>query len=409
MARDNSYRIKEDDGKNTILLIAGLLILIFIVGGGLIYMIAGKGAAPPIVPSNQSNQTPQNQTGQTGQNNTGNQTQVCGDACLFDAAVLAGNASACPLISSEGMEQACYVRLSNISLEACKAVANATMMQSCITAFAVAWDNITLCDLLVQGRDACRNAADPCINATDVGLCRALDAGEPSLCAGTTACLLDYSMMSGDESGCSLIPDAVVSTACKSAVEYSDRCASLVKDAERDLCYELFAIYANDAGTCTQISFNSLYVYECFTHFAIRQRDLKLCDNERIDLNDKWGCYRNYSLATGDISGCRAIDPLASTNQFLCAFEFAKKYGDPSACEIIEIPASRKTCYEGAIIYSNANLDWRNCMDVTNFVWKNKCYTESAKLYADVSICNNIAEEFAKETCIGAFAANQTG
>jgi hypothetical protein len=409
MAREKSYRLKEDDNKKTILLIGVLLVLIFVVGGGLLYVITQKGGAPVTPPSNQTNNTPaQNQTNQTGQNNTQNQTQGCDDACLYDAAVGSQNASACSAISSYDLEQGCYTQLSGISLDACLAVVNDTPRESCVTHFAVTGSNMSLCDQLVQGKDACRRAVDPCFDALDAALCRAIEDDDPSKCLGDGDCLLNYSMASGDEAGCSLISNNIVSTACRSAVKFTDKCSSLPADAGRDYCYELYAIYSNDVYTCTQISINSLYTYECFTYFAIKQHDLTLCANERIDLNDKWACYRNYSLSTGDIAGCKAIDPLASTNQYLCASEYGKKYGDPSACEIIEILASKKTCYEGSIIYSNSNLKWQNCAGVTNFVWENKCYTESAKLYKDVSICNNIDEDFAKETCVNAYASNQT-
>jgi hypothetical protein len=409
MAREKTYRLKEDDNKKTIVLIGVLLILIFVVGGGLLYVITQKGGAPMVPPSNQTNNTPpQNQTNQTGQNNTQNQTQVCDDACLFDAAVGAQNASACSAINSSSLEQGCYSRLSNVSLDACRAVVNDTLKESCVTYFAVSEGNMSLCDLLSQGKDACRRAVDPCFDAADATLCRAIEDNDPSECAGDSNCLLNYSMAAGDESGCSLITNTVVSTACRSAVKYTDKCSSLPEDSERDYCYDLFAVYSGDEATCTQISRNSMYALECYSYFAIKLRNLTYCGNERLELNDMWGCYRNYSLGTGDIAGCKAIDPLASTNQFLCVFEFAKKYGDPSACEIIETLASRKTCYEGSILYSNSNLKWQNCRDVTNFVWENKCYTESAKLYKDVSICNNIDEDFAKETCMNAYASNQT-
>jgi hypothetical protein len=415
MARDRPFRMKKDgdnDGKKTMVIIAVLLLLIFAVGGGLLYMMTQKGGAPAVPQPNKTNATPlQNQTNQSGQqggNATQNLTPTCDDSCLSDAAVASQDASACGAIPSEAIRQSCYERLSGVSLDACKAVLNESRRQSCVTGFAVSGNNATLCDALTAGRDECRKAVDPCTGAADAALCRALGARDPSLCSGAKECLVNYSIGAKDESGCSLISDAVVSAACKSAVKFTDKCSGFPADAQRDLCYELFAIYSGDQYTCTQISRGSKYVYECFTYFAIRDANLTPCYNERIDLNDKWACLRNVSLATGDMAGCKAIDPLASTNQYLCASEFAQKYGDPSACEIITILASRKTCYEGSIIYSSANLKWYNCQNVSNFVYKNSCFTEAAKLYKDVEICNNIGEDFARESCISSFEANQT-
>jgi hypothetical protein len=137
-------------------------------------------------------------------------------------------------------------------------------------------------------------------------------------------------------------------------------------------------------------------------------QNLSICDEGDIGLNELWACYRNYSLITGNLSGCQNIDELAITNQFQCVFEYAKKYGDPSACDLIESLSSRSTCYEGSIIYSNQNLDWHHCSNVTNFIWQNKCYTEGAKITNNISICDYPSETYARESCRTSFESNKT-
>ena len=413
MAREKSYYSKGDrgddakDGRQTIVLIGVLLVLIVIVGAALISLLGQKGGGPVVTPPNNTNVTPQPPGGANETNGTP-VTPACNDQCLYDLAVAGQNASACAAISASNLSQSCFERLSDVSLDACMEVENPDKLQVCVTSFAVAERNISLCGLLVQGKEDCRLSVDPCINAPDKRLCGAINAGNPSLCEKDALCLLNYSMEKKDSQACTLISDNVVSTACRSAVQYTDKCSELPEDATRDYCYMLFAIYSGDYLTCTQVSRGSMYMLECLSFFAVRHGNFSICDADQLGLNERWACYTNYSIQTGDFSGCQNIDELASTNQFKCAFEFAKKYGDPSACELIGSLGTRSTCYEGSIIYSNANLDYTKCAGVTDFIWENKCYTESAKLTGNKSLCDLIHEGYAKESCRNAYDANQT-
>jgi hypothetical protein len=405
MAEGRNYRFRDSDGKKTILLIGVLVVLILVIGGALIYVIGQKGSAPPPPPVNNT-PPPVNITGQT--NQTEPPPPVCDDSCILAGAVSSVNATACQGISDNGTRESCYEQLSNQSLEACRSVSDQSILGYCMTSFAVAGGDITLCDSLAQGRDSCRMAVDPCLEAQDANLCRAMQAGDPSLCSQNTSCLLNYSITKGDTSSCSLIQNSVVAKACVSSILDSDRCYELPLISERDYCYELFAIYSNDSLTCTQISSDNTYMLDCLSTFAVRSGDLAVCDYSKLELDSRWACYTNYSLGTGDITGCQSIHPLATTNRFKCSFEFAKKYGDPSACQVIQSLSTRETCYQGAIIYSNQNLDWRTCGNVTNFEWMNKCYGEAAKKENDIGICDYIADSSSKEACKIAFSVNNT-
>lgn len=412
MAQEKPYSFKDDDEKKTALLIGILLVLIFVVGSALIYIITHKGGGVQNVEPPKANQTSkphaQNLTNIT---NITNATYQCDDTCLLERAVRDKNLSECQQILAEAIRQECYGQLSNYSLDACKALSDVIKRKSCVTMFAIANKDIMLCDLLVQGKDECMLAVDPCYNATEnaeKALCNALQSSNPSLCGSDSMCLLNYSFIKKNSSSCSLIQNAVVSTACISAVGYTDKCSDLPKGAEQDYCYELFAVYTDDYLTCTQITPNSVYALNCYSFFAATLHNLSICDRDDLGLNEKWSCYTNYSLNTGDLSGCEKIHKLATTSRFWCAFEYAKKYGNPAACEIISELGSRSTCYQGAIIYSNQNLDWQYCDDITNFNWMNKCYTESAKLYNDVSICERISDYYSRESCKSSYATNKS-
>ncbi|HSB47293.1 MAG TPA: hypothetical protein VLD37_04705 [Candidatus Bilamarchaeum sp.] len=398
MAEDKPYRYNKE-GKSPYLLIGLLLVLIIVAGGGLLYIISQRPhAEPPPVP-NQTNVTPPkpNQT---------NVTPVCDDNCILSHAVQDKNLSGCQAIANGSLEQECYVQLSGSLLDACKLVNDTPKRDSCLKSYAKAGMDMALCDLLSSGISECKLSIDMCYGSQEPDLCNALKLSDPAKCMSETSCLLNYSLTKGDEAACGGIQNPVVSAACKSSVLNSDRCSDLAKPAERDYCYELFAIYTNDKYTCTQITTDSSYAIDCYSVFAIREQNYTVCDV--FSLDERWACYINYSLGTGDLSACYKIDSLATTNRFKCAFEFAKEYGNPAACEAIDRLNSRDTCYQGSIIYSNENLDWHYCDDISNFEWMNKCYNEAAKKYNDVTLCDRINTPYAREACISAFAVNQT-
>src|SRR5208283_2714770 len=210
----------------------------------------------------------------------------------------------------------------------------------------------------------------------------------------------------GDASPCSDLTNPSESNACTSAALKEDDCAGLPSDSPRNYCYELYAIYMNNPLICDQIAAdNNIYSLACVSYFAETLKNLSICDSDTLSTNSLWSCYTNYSLMTGDTSGCTNIDPLATSSKFACAFDMAKKFGNPADCQIITFALTqRDTCYEGAILYSNQNLSWENCAGIVNPDWEDECYTASAKMTGNVSICDNIATASEKLACQSAFA-----
>lgn len=403
MAGEKKYKFKTEDEGNVVPLIGVLVVLIILVAGALYVIVtAGSGTdEPPVVAPPQVNDT--NTTVPANQTNTTNVTQVCGDDCHYQNALMNESADECKMIENGTLMDICYEELSDVSLAACLEVREQSKKDYCVTAFAVSKDDIELCDLLESARQSCMKAVDSCIGSDDELLCRALKDSDPDECQSDTSCLLNYSMQKQDSSACSLIQNPVVATGCESAIKDTDKCDGLSLQSQRDYCYQIYAQYSDDYLVCTQISENSDYKLNCLSMFAVSEGNYTICTKGMLQLDDRWACYTNYSLASGDISGCEAIDKLASSNRFKCSFEYAKKYGDPSACQIIENLGTRSTCYEGSIIYSNENLDGQYCKDVTDFNWRNKCYNEAAKKSGDVSLCDEIEESFARQACIDAY------
>ncbi|NYZ76910.1 hypothetical protein H0O02_01185, partial [Candidatus Micrarchaeota archaeon] len=181
-------------------------------------------------------------------------------------------------------------------------------------------------------------------------------------------------------------------------------CADLELIPQREYCWELYAIFTDNRMMCSEITQETQYSLECYSYFAAKEKDITICDSSgTLQLDNLWKCYSAYTLGTGDVIGCQRIHPLATTNQFSCFFEYGKKYGNPMACDMMNNPKFARTCYQG-IILGNANLNYIYCHGVAQEEWRNKCYTESAKLRNDVSLCDFITTAPEKEICVNSYS-----
>ncbi|MBD3210233.1 hypothetical protein GF318_02525 [Candidatus Micrarchaeota archaeon] len=407
MADDSGYSFKKDD-KTPVILIGVLVLLIVLLGAALVFLVSQKPEEPPpesVLPNETAVPTYPNETEPEGQENA---TTECGDECYYNIAMDDINHTACAMIENGTLEQECYGQLSDVSLEACLALENESRRHECVTDFAVEFSDLSICDYLNETREECRLEMDPCLNAEDKELCYALEYDDPSECDSDTKCLLNYSIAKGDSEACSLIQNPVVVQACISSITRNDKCYVLDTVSQQDYCYQLYSVYSDNYYHCNEITPNTVYAIECYSYFAAKENDLSICGEDGFSLDTLWDCYTNFSLLSGNISGCEAIHELATTSRFACAFDFAKKYGDPSACMVIQSLPKRSTCYEGVILYWDNPINWTKCEDITNFNWRNKCYTESAKIHDDVSICDYIDVSYAEEACRIAYEANKS-
>jgi len=406
MAERDVYRFKQDknDKKNTTIIIGVLLVLIVVVGAFLLFILFQKPANGDVT---SDNSTIIDDDVSDISNDT-NDTMICDDPCKYINVLESGNSSGCDEIMTNDLKQDCYEYFANISFSACTALEDKKKKEKCITHFAIDAGDVSICELLEDDVTTCKEKVFSCANSADKDLCYAIRDNDPSNCGQSDLCLLNYSVIKSDPASCDLISDISISTGCNAVVGNTDKCVHLPGKTQRDMCYEIFAIYSNSMLTCTQISPDSIYAITCFSEFAVRMHDLSICNRTELVLNSRWDCFTNYAFGSGDITGCSAIDMLASTARFNCAFEFAKKYGDPSACDIIQRMGARDTCYQGAILYSNENLNPDNCHKVNDFNWKNKCYSEAAKVQDDESICDRIDTDYAREACHIAYDVYQT-
>lgn len=331
------------------------------------------------------------------------------DDYYYDTALSTTNATLCGLIGNQSMRQLCYENLAMESLDACREVANQTLNEECVMHFATSLEDAGLCGLLVNRSLECMIAVNPCYEkeGNELLICLALSENDPTECQNDSDCLFNYSITKGEDH-CSEIEDAVQKQACLSVLKNTDKCYGLESPALKDRCYYLYALHIDNKNLCYSVHITSPYALDCFSEFAVRKNNATVCDVSQFELNDRWNCYINYTMATGDVDGCSYIHELATTHVFQCYFNYAKKYGDPSACDFIGDVSSVVTCYTGTLI-DGVELDTSTCADVQYRDWRYKCYTESAKQYNDVSFCDNIVEEPERDACINAYELYVSG
>lgn len=390
--KKHSFEASEDkESRNMMFLIIGFLLILIIIGVGVLVFLFLSRLQPP-VPVVTPNVT-----------DIANLTNItpteCDDTCMLQLAINTTSLDLCNKINSSSIQQNCYSLLANLSLTACLNLEDKSRLKDCVILHALKNSDTGICSNLAEpDATACLAKVDPCYakNGTEKNLCLALSKKSYSLCKGDEECLFNYSQTTGTTAACGEL-GKVKGAACKSIVLKKDECYDLPTQSERDYCYQLYAIGVDDKVICTMTYPDSLYALNCHSYFASKLSDLSVCDS--LSLNNRWDCYTNFSMGTTNVSGCVKIHRLATTSRFRCFFEFAKKWGDPSACDLINDPGQTTTCYVGSIM-NNSNLDYQNCDDVDRTVWKNKCYTQSAKNNKDSTICDYITTELERKGCL---------
>ncbi|MGV8085626.1 MAG: hypothetical protein ACP5N9_05230 [Candidatus Bilamarchaeum sp.] len=397
---------KSKDSTNQIILIAVLVVFAVLIFGGLVFLVTQKPAPPSSTNTTNLPTTNNTLNISNNTNNTNNQTQACDEMCLLTKAIADKSFDQCARLSSN-VKQQCFMAISNISLDACTSLLDYPSKRSCVTHFATIRNSTSICDdLSVNDRPSCKALADPCFTSSTPLLCNAYRFSDPTKCQSDESCLLQYAESRSSEAACGLISNQPVSLGCKSGISHSNYCSSF-SGAQLDLCRQTYGIIGHYIGACQMISQDE-YKLACFSNLSVYLNDSSVCTSSGLMLNDLWVCYKIYALASQDISACEIIPDLADNGKFQCAFEFAKKFGDPSACQVIDTLSSRSVCYQGAIIYSAQTLNYNYCSRITNYGWMNRCYTESAKTYRNVGLCDMIDESAFRQSCVDAYNANQT-
>jgi hypothetical protein len=381
---------KKESNNMLFLTIAILLVLIIIGVGALLFIFMQwiEKPAPPIDQNNITNIT-----------NITNVSAICDDQCMYDLAIKNNNFDHCNQINDSSISENCFMHFANTTLSACLKLTDTENMVACVELHAMEQNDTGICNNLnTTAAKICKEKVVPCSSKAglEYSLCMALAKNDYGFCNSDEKCLLEYAKATGTTDACTKIPDAVKESSCKSIILDQDFCYLLPLTAQKDLCYQTYAMEEDDSLICTQITSDTAYSLECLSYFATKESNLNLCNS--LSLNNRWSCYTNYSFTTKDLTGCSSIDKLATTSRFRCFFEFAKMHGDPSACDSIEDPGQVTSCYVGSIL-NNLNLDHTKCAAINLDEWKNRCYLESARLNNDASFCNFIETENERKNC----------
>ncbi len=401
---------RETEKKLRIIRFGIIILALIIIGFAAIMLLNGGEVEIPVINGiNGNGEIPYEHYNETVNETevTENETEVCDEECLLGKAIAEKDPKYCDWMLNSSAALACYETIAFDNFDACLKVENRSLLYDCIVAEANKTGDISKCDYLIREEEAlsCKQTFDPCYyyNETDRRICLATSHEDVSYCDNDNLCILNYTVETENSSMCNMITSNAIRSACNSYFSETDKCADLTVQAERYYCWQLYAVLSDDKLICTQIeTVDGPYALNCFSYFAAKTHDLNFCKQGPLELNDLWDCYIQYTLLTGDLEGCDKIDKLASTHMFECYYEYAKKYGNPHACDLMDEPRYAKTCYVGSIM-NNTNLNYSYCADIAQEIWMNKCYTESAKVYRDISICDFIELELEREICTDSY------
>lgn len=344
--------------------------------------------------------TSQNNSGSTVVNQSVNKSS---EELILGKAISEKNPQLCEQL--ETLQQDCYEALAGESQEACLKVEEYSKKKECILSFVQDSESTVLCNELEEvDKNACGLLVDPCYTTAgeERKLCLAIDNNDYSYCEDTT-CFLEFARETGNTSVCEVLDLPAEQTACESIAGKIDKCVYLGLIAQRDLCYELYATINDVSYYCGEIADDSAEAYDCYTYFAINKEDHTYCANLVDALNNPAGCYNEYAVQTGDLQGCIEIDELGAgyTSQIeKCYFDYAVGNYKPAVCEKLQHDA-QSICYGQSM--EGEELAIESCNEMTDEVWKDKCYKESAKKNDNPLYCDSIDDADQKASCKAMF------
>lgn len=372
-----------------------------------IWLFGGK-TPPPYQPTNQTvvvNQTPQINTTQNLTNVTVDLTNAT-DSELIKLAVSNKQWKLCEKVNNTVKKEECYEAVADYNLTACLRVENVKKQEKCVVKHATDLKSIEVCVSIANSSVAkkCRETVDSCYYKLGSAewTCRALLTNNYTKCNNDKECIFEYAEKKRDYTPCGKLSETAEQFACIAVAKREDECSKLTLTTQRDSCRQIYAVRTNYSLWCSGIEADSIYALGCYSHFASQDNNMTLCN--KLSLDNRWSCYKNYSIETMNSTACEHINKYATTNLFDCFWKYAKFYGDPSACEPMNDSGFRYSCYIGAIM-NNTKLDYRNCENISVPEWKNKCYMQAAKNKKNETICDYIKTELERKSCVATVQA----
>ncbi|MEM4272326.1 MAG: hypothetical protein QXH30_01945 [Candidatus Bilamarchaeaceae archaeon] len=315
-------------------------------------------------------------------------------------ALLTKNPSYCLKLPPQEQDP-CRISIANDSLEACRQVLNQQIREDCIIHHAYLRGDISLCDLAAGEKkvECIKKLSPPCtfiVEITEKARCYAFEYRNYTYCKDEN-CSLDYAFAFREEGACMMLSNSTGKMeGCLSALQFTDRCKNL-PTSHKELCYYTYALGTNNPLFCYNIENDqSKIAYQCFTHFAIANHNDALC--QAIFVLDRWNCYMEYALTTGDKNGCYDIDVHAPDSREICFREYAYAHDDATACNEMTTEYMRQICFSSTIFGAH-ELTLQECSGIRLPEWQDKCFQELAKRTGEKTFCNYIGSETVKYNC----------
>lgn len=296
----------------------------------------------------------------------------------------------------------CIFPLSNDSLSNCIQMIKYDNKRGCLFYHAYKDEDMSICDLMSEEDKAecIEYLSPPCtfvLDPEEKGRCLAFEYKNYTYCEDEE-CYLDYAFENKDAGACEMLEYAK-REGCLSSLDHTDHCKDLEEQSYKYQCYYIYALGNDNPTYCYYINglYDTAIAYQCFTHFAVQDDNPALC--EAVVVLNRWDCYTDYAIETGNKEGCYAIDTRAPVSREDCFRDYAYAYDDLASCNEIETEYVRQICYS-ALIFSAEELTMIECNSIILPEWKDKCYQELAKLENEKTFCNYIESIAVKENCL---------
>lgn len=184
-----------------------------------------------------------------------------------------------------------------------------------------------------------------------------------------------------------LIVSLIIVSGCDS--ELTPSSFEKVQDIEKcenakniDMCYAELAINTSNKNLCYKIE-SEYYKDACFRKIGIEEKDTTIC-NQVADFDERESCIYEIAVESNNIDLCKKLKGIQS----LCYQNFAKKNNDVSICDNVGEQYHKDKCYAYT---SQELLDPAICPQIETDSWENKCWQYMAVGFKDESYCENVA------------------
>lgn len=208
-------------------------------------------------------------------------------------------------------------------------------------------------------------------------------------------CYVEVAKKSSDPSICNLLSNG--KELCLRDIAINSRnidlCKSLSKDYDRNYCIKTVSINKGDTINCALLS-SQKEIDECILKIGKSSKNIETCNLIKTTHIYDY-CIDNLKKINNNPNFCEYYK--SDDKKSKCYFDFAKERLDSSLCYLIPKNEEQYDCIK---LFINQKGSDSYCDDLTNVLYKNRCYIYYVKKFPDLEICNNkieIREKFSSD------------